>query len=373
MTAAGAFALVAIVVWTVVFILGLRGMAQTPVPQPQPEHPGQVSAYVPARDEANVIEGCVQGALSQPQVQSLVVIDDRSSDGTDVVLGALQEKQPTLRVLQGVEPAPGHCGKPAALVRALAEAPPQNPWLLFLDADVVLNPGAVGALLAEAEHHEADLVTLIPRVTLGSTLERLVMPAVGALILAHHPPAKVNDPHNPKAFANGQVILIRRAVYERVGGHSAVVQEVLEDVMLARRVKAAGGRLRLVDGRHLAVTRMYEHGAELMEGWTKNLFLLMDARLSTTLGWAGLSLGLGALGWAALLVDRGALGLLAFGLITSMQGILRYRGGANPLYALIAPIGNGLATGLLLNSAYRHRSGLGVRWKGRAYGGRGRS
>ncbi len=367
MSGSEVFVLVAVGVWTIVFVQGWRGIARTPLPYPQPEYKGEVCAYMPARDEAGIIQASVQAMLSNPQVTSLVVVDDRSTDGTAERLAELRHSQPKLQTLMGVEPAQGLCGKPAALSRAYELRKPTTSWLLFVDADVVLEPGAVGALLREAEDHRADLVTLIPQVTLGTTLERIVMPSVGALILAHHPPVKVNDPDNSKAFANGQVILIRKETYEMIGGHGAVIKDVLEDVALARKAKAAGARLRMVDGRFLASTRMYESVSELAEGWIKNLFLLMDARWSTALVWAGISLVFGSMAWLCLLVDHGRVGVLGWSAIVVMQGTLRFEGGADPRYAIAAPLGALGASGLLLTSAFKHTWGGGVRWKGRSY------
>lgn len=369
MTAAGVFALVAVALWSLIFLAGLRGIRSTPVLQACAEHTAEVDAYVPARDEQEIIEACVQGALSQAQLRTLVVVDDRSSDDTADILARIAASQPRLRVLSGQEPPLGHCGKPAALVHATQEVRPEAEWLLFLDADVVLAPGALGGLLRHAEAQEVDLLTVIPRMTLGTPMERLVMPAVGALILAHHPPAKVNDPNHAKAFANGQVLLVRAEAYQAVGGHGAVVREVLEDVALARRLKAAGRRLRVVDGRNIATTRMYRDWPELVEGWTKNLFLLMDQSVSTSLGWAAASVVLSSLGWVALGWQQGVLGLGAWAGITAMQGTLRSLGGAPARYALLSPLGTTIAAGLLMLSVYQHRWGKGVRWKGRSYPG----
>jgi len=367
-TAAGVFALAALALWALLFLRGLQGIRRTPVLAPAPDVEGEVTAYVPARDEVEVIERAVQGALSQAQVARLVVIDDRSSDGTGEALARLAEGEARLVVLSGRGPGEGECGKPAALVQAYEAAPPQTEWLLFLDADVVLGEGAIGALLSHAGRSGADLVTVIPTVTLGTFMERLVMPAIGALVLAHHPPARVADPDDPKAFANGQVILLRRARYERLGGHRRVLSDVLEDVALARHVKAAGGRLSVVDGRRIARTRMYASWSELSEGWIKNLFLLMDAKVSVALGWALASVIFGSLGWVVIAVERGWVGLVCGAAIITMQGTLRKLGGASPGYALLAPVGALVASGLLLVSAARHRSGRGVAWKGRRYG-----
>ena len=116
------------------------------------------------------------------------------------------------------------------------------------------------------------------------------------MILAKNPPKKVADPNSKLAFANGQLLLVRRSLYEKIGGHQSVISEILEDVRLAERAKAAGGRLAVVDGKNIARTRMYSNAEELIEGWSKNLYLLMGGRLSAAIGWAVLSLWLGLSG-----------------------------------------------------------------------------
>src|SRR5438045_2047957 len=81
-----------------------------------------------------------------------------------------------------------------------------------------------------ADREKADLVSIVPRLEMKSALEHLVMPAVGALVLAQYPPESVASASSPVAFANGQLILVRRKRYEAAGGHRAVVAEILEDV-----------------------------------------------------------------------------------------------------------------------------------------------
>lgn len=349
------------------YLRGLAGIRATPrlTPASSPGAPGVVDVYVPARDEAEVIEACVQSILSQPEVRRLVVVDDQSTDGTSAILA--RRTDPRLTVIAGTGPAEGAAGKPSALAHAVTAAPPETARVLFVDADVVLADGAVAALLADADASGADLVTLLPTLTLGSFAERVVMPSVGALIVAAHPPARVADPDAADAFANGQTILLDRVRYAAVGGHAAVISEVLEDVALARRVKADGGHLRVVDGRGWARTRMYASAGEMIEGWTKNLFLLVGARVGAAVTWAALSVLLGGLGVAALAWDRGAFGLGAYLGILAMQADLRRRGGWSAAYAVLAPLGALCVAGLLAASTGRHRSGRGVVWKGRRH------
>jgi cellulose synthase/poly-beta-1,6-N-acetylglucosamine synthase-like glycosyltransferase len=241
--------------------------------------------------------------------------------------------------------------------------------LLFIDADVVLERQALGGLLALADRRGADLVTGFPRVELGSALDHTVMPAVGAVIIARYPPERVADPGSKVAFANGQLMLVRRSTYEAAGGHGAVVREILEDSRLAERIKAGGGRLLVVDARLVARTRMYESLRELVEGWSKNLFLLMGSSVRITLGWALLSVLLGSGGLLALLVAGLPFGVLAYLSVLAMQMILRARGGAPFFWAILAPVGAIFVAYLLLLSMWLHLGRRVIAWKGRSYVG----
>lgn len=312
---------------------------------------------IPARDEAEVIERSVRAALAQP-VRKIIVIDDRSTDGTAEILERLAD--PRLQVLAGIGPQSGECGKPAALVHALRTVQVDTEWLLFLDADVLLDHGAVPALYAATDG--VDLVSVIPRVTLASTIEKMVMPSIGALILAAHPPDRIDE----IPFANGQVILVRRSVYERSGGHRAVISEILEDVRLAQKVRAAGGKLRLCDGRKIAATHMYEGWAQIVEGWSRNLYLLTGGTKASAYKWIVLTTALTWLGPLAAILDFPR-GFLAWGAIAAMQAILRHKGGAPAFYAILAPISALLVDYILLRSLRYHERRQPIPWKGRLY------
>lgn len=353
----------AFLVWAGVLLRARRMSRETVRIEPAPALGApDVTVFVPARDEAEIIEPCVRALLAE-QVP-LVVIDDRSSDGTGALVRALAE--PRLRVLDGRGPGSGECGKPAALRDAVASVAPASEWLLFVDADVVLSRGAIAALVAAARAEGADLVSVFPSLELRGFVEGWIMPSVGAVIAAAYPAAKVADPASPVAFANGQLILVRRAVYEAAGGHDAVVREVLEDVRLAGCVKRAGGRLLLADGRAIARTRMYASTAELIEGWSKNLYLLLGGRPLPALVWTVVVTILASLGWAALAIDGLPWGAAALVWVTAIQMLLRARGGAPMFGALLAPLGALVVDGLVVHSALQRWRGR-VRWKGRSY------
>ncbi len=327
---------------------------------------------MPARNEEEVIERSVAAALEQAQLETLVVVDDQSTDRTKAQLLAMKSQQgDRLIVLQGQGPSPGECGKPKALTFATSAHPSEAPWLLFLDADVVLQPGALAALLRLAQ--DVDVVSMFPKIEMKRAMEHIVMPSVGAMVIARYPPQKVGRSSEPVAFANGQLILVRRSLYEKIGGHRRVLDQILEDVRLAEHLKAARGRFLIIDGRALASTRMYASWSELVEGWTKNLYLLMGGRPRDVWVWGSLSLVLGLSGPVALLAAAAAgaweLGLTVYGVIMLMQVSLRVMAGASAPWAVFAPLGAVLSAWLLLRSARAHAGGKPIGWKGRTYSG----
>ncbi|HVN22306.1 MAG TPA: glycosyltransferase, partial [Dongiaceae bacterium] len=166
----------------------------------------------------------------------------------------------------------GWTGKNNAVACGAHEA--RGEWLLFTDADTVHLPGSLARALAEAKEHQAEVLSYSPEQIAVTFWEMAVLPVVFAALARQYPPSKVSDPASPIAAANGQFILIRRETYDAIGGHAAVAGEILEDVALARRMKAAGYKIRFRYGADMVRTRMYRNFAQLREGWTKNLALL---------------------------------------------------------------------------------------------------
>src|SRR5271166_1317199 len=226
-----------------------------------------VSVIVPARNEEACLADCLRTLVGQagPSYE-IIVVDDHSNDGTR----AIAEGFP-VRVI-AADPLPeGWTGKCNAAWSGAKVAKAQ--WLLFTDADTKHAANSIASGLQEAKENQADLLSYSPKQEVGSLAERALMPVIFAELATTYPPKEVSDPASPTAAANGQYLLIRREVYDAVGGHAAVATAILEDVELARRAKQAGYRLhfRMSD---VVTTRMYRSFGEMWEGWTKNLALL---------------------------------------------------------------------------------------------------
>jgi hypothetical protein len=338
------------------------------------EFPVTVSAILPARNEEANIERAVASLCAQAEIAEIIVVDDESSDGTPEILKRMGAANPKVRFVAAHELPRGWVGKNHAIATGTKAASTKSDWLLFVDADTELMPGAVARALADAAANGAVMVSYSPEQEMQTCAERALIPFVFCRLARRFSYARVSDPATPDAAANGQFLLVERKAYETAGGHRAVRGEILEDVELARRLKAGGYRLHFAPGQGIARTRMYRTFGAMWEGWTKNLFLLVGGTSRDAMGEA-----LKALPWAALVLVGCAILARGEGLKVLGTGGVMWLADEHVGYAVelsrnrfprkyiqyYLP-GAALYVAALVASAWRHTRGS-VVWKGRDY------
>ncbi len=243
---------------------------------PDPERGGKmkphVSVIIPARNEEASVAACLESLISQADINfEIIVVDDGSTDNTRKIA----ESFTGVHVISS-EPLPsGWTGKNNAVYAGTQHS--RGEWLLFTDADTVHYPGSLARALAEANRHGAALLSYSPEQEVQGFWEKAIMPVIFAELAATYHPSRVSDSASPDAAANGQYILISREAYDAIGGHAAIATNLLEDVELARVVKASGRKIFFRYGGDAVRTRMYRNFAQLREGWTKNLTVLFTS------------------------------------------------------------------------------------------------
>jgi GT2 family glycosyltransferase len=324
-----------------------------------------VSVVVPARNEAGRVGGCVAALLAQDaEVVEVVVVDDGSADTT-----ADEAKAAGARVEAAPPPGPGVAGKAAACALG-AEAAPGGRWLAFVDADVVLAPEALSRLLAACLGSGAVAASPLARQATRAWWEELLLPDLGLAVAERLDLGAVADPGRPAAFLSGQCLLVRRDAYDAVGGFAAVAGSLVEDVALARRLKAAGWGLEVRLAPDLAAVRMYGRFGDLWEGLVKNLAEVWGAAPGSVARQAARALA-GVVPWLALATRpapaprRLALAGGLLQLTVRMGG--RLVAGADPRLAVAYPAADLALLAIYADSVRRHRTGAARTWKGRAY------
>jgi glycosyltransferase involved in cell wall biosynthesis len=258
-----------------------------------PEVPDlELSVIIPARNEERSLPACLASLLQQSgpgfllgKQWELIIVNDDSTDSTRTIAAQAAASHDGVTLLDAppldLSSTGGFTGKSNACWAGAQAA--RGRHLLFTDADTIHETNDISRSLREAEKHKAVLLSYSPRQIVTGFWQHAVMPLVFSELASIYPPKQVNDPVRSLAAANGQFILVERDAYFSVGGHRAVGKNVLEDVALARNIKRGPRIIRFRYAPEALSTRMYWTTSEMIEGWTKNLALLLPKPVALAL------------------------------------------------------------------------------------------
>lgn len=233
--------------------------------------PPLVTAVIPAKDEERFLAECVESvrAQSYPRLEILIV-DDRSTDRTAEIARRIAAEDSRVELLSITHLPEGWTGKNHALVQAAAHT--RGDWIWFLDADTRHEADSLSIVMEYARRNGAKLASLLPEMRCETFWERTVQPLMGIVLMRSYPMYRVNRDGDRVAFANGQYLLVERGAYEAAGGHAAVRDRFVEDIHLAKRVKALGHPIRVAIATGIGSTRMYTSLPQLVRGWSRILY-----------------------------------------------------------------------------------------------------
>ena len=275
------------------------------LPSPAPK----VSMLVAAKDEEANIEACVTSMLAQdyPALE-VVAVNDRSTDRTPEILERITSKNGIpYTPLHVAELRDGWFGKNNAMHEGVQHA--DGEWLCFTDADCrQISNKSISVAVSYAVENNIDLLSVLPVLETKSFWERVLQPVCAAIMVMWFRPEKVNDPKSSASYANGAFMLMRRDLYDAIGGHERIKTEVNEDMHMARLTKQSGRRLHVILNDDLYRTRMYASFGECWRGWSRIFYgcfgtfrrLAVSSVvlfLSSIVPWCSLLAGL--LGWLA--------------------------------------------------------------------------
>lgn len=343
---------------------------------PEPVDLSDVTAVIPARNEAEVIGRTLRGLARQGPGLGVVLVDDGSSDGT----GRIARETASGRGGEGLElevvnpgPTPaGWTGKLWALESGRGKV--GTPLVLFLDADVELDAGVVPELRSRLRGRELQMVSLMVAPRMEGPWESLLMPAFVWFFKLLYPFGLVNDARSRVAAAAGGCVLVQSRVVERAGGLASIRSEIIDDCALARRVKTTGGRIWIGLTRSARSVRPRAGLGDIWDMVARTAYaqlrysppLLTGCTVIMVAAFWGPPTAVSAGGAAATVVGASGLGCM----VVAYLPTLRYYG-RSPAWALLLPVTATLYLAMTWTSAVRHWWGRGARWKGRSYGAEG--
>ena len=260
---------------TIVNSFAFRRLQPTDPFGPREDWP-MVSIVIPARNEERDIGQTLDAALAQDYPSfEVVVVDDGSTDGT---AAEIERRASDARLLPvSCPPLPeGWLGKPHALSNGTAMA--CGKWLLLMDADVRLSPGALRQAVGRVASEGWDHLALVPYFEREGFWEEVTMPSLPVLFFIFSPSFVALSRRRKLAFGSGAFNLVRREAYDAIGGHGRLAASVVDDIRLATELKAEGFKTRMQLGPSLLRIRMYRGLGEIVEGFTKNAHAVWRGR-----------------------------------------------------------------------------------------------
>jgi chlorobactene glucosyltransferase len=338
------------------------------------DDPPMVTVCVPARNEERGIGTCLESLLKQDYPQfEVIAVNDHSTDSTGKIIHSLAKKDSRLIALDGEDLPDGWLGKPFALHQAVQKA--KGDILLFTDADPVFEPYALRTAVSTMQERGLDALTLMPKAEFGSFWERAVQPTIFGFIGSLTRFKNVNDPDHKSAMGFGAFLMFKRSAYEAIDGHQGGKADVLEDVLIAKRLKKSGFKLLVADAKCLFSIRMYYGFREIWIGWRKNMFLAMRRSVPRALYYVFMVLAFVLtpyliLGWNVV-AGTGFVwtGLSLFGVTMVSAATIKTCDelGLNRINACLFPIGAVVMAAIMINSMIQILVFSRTEWRGRIY------
>ena len=324
--------------------------------------PPRVSVMVAARNEARVIEQCVQSLARQRyQNYEIIVADDRSTDATAEIV---REKFPSVRCVSISSLPAGYAGKSHALWTAQKEA--KGEWLLFTDADTIHSEDSILTPLNYALKNRVRMLTLLSQPLSVSVWEKVIQPITCLMLFMLFRVERINKPGSRAAFANGQYILIHRSAYDLIGGHGELLSFPLEDIAMAQNVKRKNLGLAILYGGDVLKCRMYSSLRELWSGWERIFFLIFSDRIWLLPAIIVSIIALSLMPYTGIFFSpRLALAQLLLIHLASERAYAFIH--ADRRYVVAHPLGCAMLIGILWSAFWKKVMGRGVAWKGKRY------
>ncbi len=345
-----------------------------------PEHikksPPLVSILIPARNEEFNIKRCIKSLLKQDYSNiEILVLDDNSVDNTPLIVKNLEKKDSRVKLFTGKPLKDGWLGKSYACWQLSKHA--KGKYLVFTDADTIHFKNSISNLVGTLIRNKLDALSAIPRQIMTTLHERMVITWVHFGIMVLLPLVLVKKSKHPLfSTANGQCLLFKSEVYEKIGGHKSIKNKILEDIHISKQVKRCGYKIMIFDASRSIHCRMYRKFSQLIRGFSKFMFAAFDYHVLTItvviliisalflLPFIFLPLGIFIFNWSYATTNLIIIQIF-FILIMRIIMAIRLRGRVSDTF--LHPLSMIYIILICINSVYQAKSGEGVPWKDRRY------
>jgi len=353
-------------------VQGIRaGFGMAGLPRLSDVHPKRsgptplISIIFAARDEEEKLSGALATQLAQDYPHfEIIAVNDRSRDGTSAILHKFERAHRNLKAIDiGVLPD-GWLGKPHALVAGFEQS--RGDWIVFTDADVHFKPDVLSRALTLAEEQGWDHLSLLAAVEMSGFWEKTAISYFGLGFVFGNEPWLASNPRSARYVGVGAFQLVRRAAYEKSGGHRRLRMDVIEDMKLGKLMKMSGFRSGVAVAQDMVRVRWHSGVQNVIRGVTKNMFAAVHYNAFFAAFAVALTLVMSVLpffgvvfatGWARVFAG------IAAGAAVFIHGMMVWSTDASSLYGLTHPLGAFIFCWMMTRSAIATLRRGGVVWR----------
>ena len=231
----------------------------------------KVSIILPARNEEDFIGRCLESLRTQDYNDfEIIAIDDSSEDKTGEIIEELTKKDSKIIHVSANEKPQNWMGKNWACMEGFKKA--TGNIMLFTDADTKFEKNVISLAVSHLQSEDLDALTVIPRLRCIDRITKITLPMLSTFLHSRYSALNVNNPKKKVGYFFGSFFVIKRKVYEEIGTHEKVKQEIIEDGALGKITKESGYALKMVRGEHL-IEALYSRSSKEMWNGLKRLMV----------------------------------------------------------------------------------------------------
>jgi glycosyltransferase involved in cell wall biosynthesis len=327
-----------------------------------------LAIIIAVKDEEREVEEALKSACRLEYSNfRIIVIDDRSTDQTPVILKRMAQFNPAISVITIRSLQPGWLGKTNALYKGYAESTEE--WLLFTDADVIFNQRALKKAVSYLKEKRLDHLAVIPEITSRSLLFKSILNTFALMLEIRQRPWDIPDASSSASIGIGAFNLVKRTSYEKAGTHRAISMRPDDDLKLGERIKSAGLRQDVLYGDKEVSLEWYTSLNEFVKGLMKNSFAVFDYRLYKAVGAAILAFLVFVLPLPFLLLSGSPAAWLALVIMVSQTAVMLLKKGLHGKWwhGVMIPVAGLVMVYIILISAIKTLKQEGIYWRGTFY------
>ena len=338
--------------------------------------PPLVSILIPARNEAENISRCLKSLLRQDYTNlEIIVLNDSSTDNTSKVVEGIAKKDSRIRLVEGAPLEDGWTGKNFASHQLSKLA--KGEYFIFTDADTVHFPNSISSAFGALINTKIDALSIYPRQLMVTFWERMSVPIINIALQCFLPFILIKKTKGPLiCTAIGQFMMFKKEAYEKAGGYESIKGHLVDDIQMSKRIKKAGYKFMVFDGKNTIFCRMYKNLNGVVVGLTKSMYPAFNGNVVALFSLTGifsvsllipfimLPLGAFVFDWSSAVIRLMIIQVIVVLVIKTMLAI-RYK--QKMIDIVLTPVSMAIIDALIFISFFQAKYGEGLTWKDRVY------